>query len=75
MTPFAISTHRPGRAPVSFEPYSAFALLETLQSALRTYKNRPVWRRLQVAGMGQDFSWAGSARKYAAAYERATIGI
>jgi starch synthase len=59
----------------TFEPYSAFAMLQTLQSALRTYQNRPVWRRLQVAGMGQDFSWAGSARKYAAAYERATIGI
>jgi starch synthase len=59
----------------TFAPYSAFALLQTLQSALRTYQNRPVWRRLQVAGMGQDFSWAGSARKYVAAYERATIGI
>jgi starch synthase len=59
----------------TFEPYSALALLQTLQSALRTYQNRPVWRRLQVAGMEQDFSWAGSARKYAAAYERATIGI
>jgi starch synthase len=58
-----------------FEPYSAVALLETLRSALRTYQNRPVWRRLQVAGMEQDFSWAGSARQYVAAYERATIGI
>jgi starch synthase len=57
-----------------FEPYSAATLLETLRTALRTYENRPAWRRLQVAGMGEDFSWAGSARKYVAAYERATIG-
>jgi len=59
----------------TFEPYSAAALLHTLRSALRTYQNGPAWRRLQVAGMGQDFSWAGSARKYVAAYERATMGI
>jgi starch synthase len=59
----------------TFEPYSAHALLETLRRALRAYEDRPVWRRLQVAGMGQDFAWDGSARKYVAAYERATIGI
>jgi starch synthase len=59
----------------TFEPYSAQALLETLRRALRAYENPPVWRRLQVAGMAQDFAWDGSARKYAAAYERATIGI
>jgi starch synthase len=58
----------------TFEPYSAHALLETLRRALRAYENRPVWRQLQVAGMGQDFSWDGSARKYVATYERATIG-
>jgi starch synthase len=59
----------------TFEPYSAVALLQTLRSALRTYQNGPAWRRLQVAGMGHDFSWAASARKYVAAYERATMRI
>ena len=57
----------------TFEPYAAAALLQTLRRALSTYEDRPVWRRLQVAGMRQDFSWDSSARKYVAAYERATI--
>ena len=58
----------------TFETYSGEALLQTLRRALRTYEDRRVWRRIQTAGMRQDFSWDASARKYAAAYERATMG-
>ena len=57
----------------TFDAYSAAALLETLRHALRTYADRQVWRRIQGDGMRQDFSWHSSARKYVAAYERATI--
>ena len=56
-----------------FEPYSPEALLAALRRALHTFQNRSVWRRIQLAGMQQDFSWDRSARQYAETYKRATI--
>ena len=47
----------------AFDEYSSQALLGALRWALRTYEDRPAWRRLQVAGMQQDFSWDRSARQ------------
>jgi starch synthase len=58
----------------TFDEYSSQALLGTLRWALRTYEDRPAWRRLQVAGMQQDFSWDRSARQYVSLYERAGSG-
>jgi starch synthase len=56
----------------TFEKYSSQALLTTLRWALQTYANRRAWRRIQAAGMQQDYSWDASAREYAKVYERAT---
>jgi starch synthase len=47
------------------------ALLDALRRALATYRNSPLWRQIQLAGMRQDFSWDASARQYAGVYERA----
>jgi starch synthase len=58
----------------AFEEYSASALLGTLRWALRTYEDRDAWRRVQRAGMQQDFSWDRSAREYVSLYERAGSG-
>jgi starch synthase len=55
----------------TFDQYSAQALLDTLRWALGIYRDRDVWRRIQVAGMTQDFSWDASARQYVKVYERA----
>jgi starch synthase len=55
----------------TFDEYSPVALLATLRRALDMYQDRALWRRIQTAGMQRDFSWDGSARKYAAAYESA----
>ncbi len=55
----------------SFEDYSSQALLDTLRWALSLYENKRLWRRIQVAGMKQDFSWDHSARQYVGVYERA----
>jgi len=52
------------------EPTAA-ALLAALGRALDLYRDRPAWRRVQLAGMRRDFSWDGSARQYAGLYERA----
>ena len=54
----------------TFADYSSQALLDTLRWALRVYEDKRAWRRIQAAGMRQDFSWDASARKYVSAYER-----
>lgn len=55
----------------TFDEYSPRALLGTLRWALRVYEDRALWRRMQVAAMGQDYSWERSARQYVSVYERA----
>ena len=55
----------------TFEEYSPPALLVTLCWALKVFERRDLWRRIQRAGMAQDFSWDASARKYVDVYERA----
>jgi starch synthase len=57
----------------TFEQYSAQALLDTLRWALTTFRDRTAWRKIQGAGMQQDFSWDASAREYVKVYERATV--
>jgi starch synthase len=55
----------------TFDEYSPEALLGTLRWALSVYDDRLAWRRIQAAGMQQDFSWDASARQYVKVYERA----
>jgi starch synthase len=55
----------------TFVEYSPQALLGTLRWGLSIYEDRAQWRRIQQAGMRQDFSWDASARKYVKVYERA----
>ena len=54
----------------TFDEYSPQALLGTLRWALAVFGDRAAWRRLQAAGMQQDFSWDASAREYEKVYER-----
>ena len=54
----------------TFNEYSPVALLGALGRALQMFENRPVWRRIQRAGMREDFSWDASAREYVRVYER-----
>ena len=56
-----------------FDQYSSQALLDTLRWALATYPDRRIWRRIQAAGMAEDFSWDASAREYVKVYERAAL--
>jgi starch synthase len=53
-----------------FQEASATALLAALERALKVYRDRPRWHRLQRNGMRRDFGWAASARRYAEIYER-----
>lgn len=54
-----------------FADATGAALLATLERALTVYRDRDAWRRLQTAGMRQDFSWTVSAREYVKIYRGA----
>jgi starch synthase len=55
----------------TFEEYSSQALLATLRRALGVYEDRAAWRRMQIAGMEENFSWDAAAREYVKVYKRA----
>jgi len=57
----------------TFADYSPVALLRTLGRAVEMFENRPAWRRIQRAGMSEDFSWDASGREYVKVYERAVV--
>jgi starch synthase len=54
-----------------FEEYAGTALLECVRTALKTYRDRPSWRKLLANGMAKDFSWKTSAAAYVTVYEAA----
>ncbi len=53
----------------TFTPYTPVALLGALERARTVFANPTNWKKLQVAGMRQDFSWDRSAREYVKLYE------
>jgi len=53
-----------------FQAYDGAVLLDAVHEALAIYCSQPaMWRRIQVNGMGKDFSWQASAIEYARLYE------
>jgi starch synthase len=54
-----------------FRPYTEVAFLGAIERARAAFINPSIWRKLQLAGMRQDFSWDRSAREYVKLYERA----
>jgi len=58
-----------------FKPYTAEALLDTVQPALKVYSDKNVWQTLMRNGMAQDYSWPNSAREYVKVYERAVKAV
>jgi starch synthase len=46
-------------------------LLAAVDRALAAFQNEMGWRELMWNGMGQDYSWNGPAKEYAAIYEEA----
>jgi starch synthase len=55
----------------SFIDTTGYALGTSVYRAVETFKNKPVWHRIQTNGMKRDFSWRASAAKYVALYEKA----
>ena len=52
-----------------FGPYQAEALMGTVKEAVRLYKDSATWQTLTRNGMGEDFSWDRSARRYLELYQ------
>jgi starch synthase len=52
-----------------FMPVTADALRAALARAVRTFRDKTVWRSLQGRGMATDVSWRRPARRYAELYK------
>jgi len=55
---------------LSFTPYSAAALLDALDRALKLYAERERWPALVVRAMVYDSRWSASAHAYSQLYQR-----
>ncbi len=53
---------------LSFIPYTASALLDTLHRTLRLYKKRDLWPDLVARAMSYDSRWSASAQAYSTLY-------
>ncbi len=53
----------------SFRDATSEALLGALRRALGVWRNRALWREMQLNGMKLDFGWRTSARQYLALYQ------
>jgi len=54
----------------SFFDYSAYALSLSVRRAVNTFQSKETWRKIQINGMKNDFSWDNSAAKYLLLYEK-----
>lgn len=54
-----------------FKEYSAQSLVQTLKQAIACYNKPRLWQRIIKAGLREDFSWEGSAKRYVRLYRMA----
>ena len=54
-----------------FDRYAPDALVETVQAAVRLYRDGAAWQRRVRAAMERDFGWAGPVRGYDEVYRAA----
>ena len=64
-----------GGTGFKFDAYTPAALQDALERARTVFDNPNIWKKLQVAGMRQDFSWDRSAREYVKLYDSALKGL
>ena len=60
-----------GGTGIVFAPYTAEALVMAVEGAIRLYGEPKALARVRRNGMGRDFSWEASARKYVQLYRQA----
>ncbi len=52
-----------------FEKAHHMSLMAAVKAGIKVFHNKDQWKKLQQAGMAQDFSWENSARKYLELYQ------
>lgn len=55
-----------------FNEYTPEAMLGAIRRMLAVFPRKRIWRAIMKRGMGRDFSWTASARKYIDLYQRMT---
>jgi starch synthase len=53
-----------------FTKYKDTELLKTIKKALKVYQDKKIWTKIMKNGMGKDFSWEISAKKYLSLYKK-----
>ena len=56
---------------IVFQEATGDALLQAIKRTLRLYADKPIWKKIQLAGMCKDFSWRHSAQQYEELYDLA----
>jgi len=64
-----VDTVEHGVTGFRFDDYTAESLQWGVGEASGAFRNPEAWSKLQVAGMGRDYSWDASAREYLKLYE------
>ena len=54
----------------TFHDYNAHDMLYVINEAIRVYKDKTVWKKLQNIVINTDFSWNGLAIKYKELYNK-----
>lgn len=54
-----------------FKKFTPEDLYKTLVRAIKKYNKPSVWKKFQLKGMKEDFSWNNSAKKYLTLYKKA----
>lgn len=65
-----VSEHPDNGNGISFEAYTASALLDALHRALHLYSNKERWSHLVARAMEYDSRWSASARAYSDLYQK-----
>ncbi len=58
-----------------FEEYTPEAFLACIREACQAFQNKTLWKQLMANAMGQDFSWAASAKAYESLYRQTLARI
>ncbi len=62
-------TVKHGETGFVFEKAHHMSLMGAVKAGIKVYSDRERWKKIQRAGMAQDFSWENSARKYLELYQ------
>ena len=73
MTSYSAATVKSGKATgFCFETGNVTRMVKAIGRAVDLYReDRDCWRKLQLAGMRQNWSWERSAAEYVGVYEKA----